>query len=111
MGRMKTEDIIYRVLEALDKSLDEDKPDFKDLTPDVLGISRERRDYILEMMQDAGLIKDVSFPKGGNGRAPLMAMMDHMNITLRGVMFLAENSTTSKVIKAAKLLKDVIPGI
>lgn len=43
---MKTEDIIYRVLEVLDKSLDEEKPDFKDLSPEALGISKEGLMYL-----------------------------------------------------------------
>ena len=32
-------------------------------------------------------------------------------ITLAGLSYLSENSTTSKVINAAKFLKDVIPGL
>lgn len=63
------------------------------------------------MMQDAGLIKGVEFQHGGNDRAPIMVWIEHMNITLSGIMFLAENSTINKVVKAAKLLKDTIPGL
>ncbi|NLE25808.1 MAG: dihydrolipoyl dehydrogenase [Clostridiaceae bacterium] len=108
---MKTEQLILTILKKLDDSLDENNPDFSDLTSEKLGISKYRRSYILEMMQEAGLIKGVNFVKGGNDRAPNMVLLDNMQITLRGVMYLADNTTTAKIVKAAKLLKDVIPGI
>lgn len=108
---MKTENVIYKILEVLDQKLDDEKPDFGEIKPENLGISWERWAYILEMMQDAGLIKNVAFSRGGNGRAPLMVHIDNMQITLRGVRYLSENSTTAKVINAAKFLKDVIPGL
>lgn len=69
---MKTQDVIYKILEKLDETLDENNPDFTDLSPESLGISKERRNYILEMMQDAGLIKGVNFVNGGRNRAAFL---------------------------------------
>ncbi|KDR95915.1 YjcQ protein [Peptoclostridium litorale DSM 5388] len=108
---MKTHDIIVKVLEKLDKSLDENEPEFSDIRPDALEISSERWAYILEMMQDACLIKGVAFSRGGRGRAPLATHIDNMQITLMGVRYIDENTTTAKIVKAAKLLKDTIPGL
>lgn len=108
---MKTQDVIYKILEKLDETLDENNPDFSDLSPETLGISKERRNYILEMMQDADLIKGVTFTNGGRNRAPIMASMKNMKITLKGIEYLAENSSTAKILKAAKEIKDLIPGI
>lgn len=111
---MKTQDVVYKIFQKLDETLDENNPDFTDLSPESLGISKERRNYILEMMQDAGLIKGVNFTRGGNSgnnRAPFMAFLDNMKITLKGIEYLAENSSTAKILRAAKEIKDLIPGI
>jgi translation initiation factor IF-2 len=111
MSKLKTQDVIYKILEKLDETLDENNPDFTDLSPESLGISKERRNYILEMMQDAGLIKGVNFVNGGRNRAAIMAHINNMKITLRGIEYLAENSSTAKILRAAKEIKDLIPGI
>lgn len=108
---MKTSDVIIRILEELDLKLDDNNPDFSNIKAESLGISQNRWSFILEMMQDSGLIKGVTFTRGGNNRAPLMTHIDNMKITLRGILYLEENTTINKVIKAAKLLKDTIPGL
>lgn len=108
---MKTEQVILKILESLDEKLDDKKPDFSDINPENLGISQVRWSYILEMMQESRLIKGVNFSKGGNTRSALMTHVDNMQITLSGIHYLADNTATAKVIKAAKLLKDTIPGL
>lgn len=108
---MKTPDLIYKILETLDEKLDDNNPDFSGIKHESLGVTRERWAYTLEMMQESGLIKGVSFTRTGKDRAPTIVLIEKMQITLRGINYLAENSTTSKIINAAKLLKDVIPGI
>ena len=108
---MKTIDIMLKILEKLERSLDENIPDLSDISANSLGITQEKRSYILEMMQDAGLIKDVNFSFADCNRAPIITYDRDMNITLSGIMFLEDNTTTAKIIKAAKLLKDTIPGI
>lgn len=108
---MKTRDIIYKILEKLDTTMDENNPDFNELSAEVLEISKERRSFILEMMQDAELIKGVNFVKGGNNRAALMTSIENMKITLKGIEYLSENSSTAKILRAAKEIKDLIPGL
>lgn len=108
---MKTQDVIYKILQNLDEAMDENNANFSELSSEVLGISKERRSFILEIMQDAGLIKGVTFLNGGNNRVAIMTNIDHMKITLRGVEYLSENSSTAKILRAAKELKDFIPGL
>lgn len=108
---MKTHEVIIKILQLLEDSLDEDNLDVSLFTAEALGVSKTKRSYILEMMQDVGFIKGVSFSRGGRGRAPIITLIDNMQITLRGIMYLEENTTTAKIVKAAKLLKDTIPMI
>lgn len=108
---MSTKDLILKILQLLDDSLDENNLNEELFKPDTLGVSKERFYYVLEMMQDARLIKNVSFNRGGRNRAALFVIISNMQITLDGIMYLDDNTTTAKIVKAAKLLKDTIPMI
>ena len=35
--KLKTQDVVYKILQKLDETLDENNPDFTDLSPDHLG--------------------------------------------------------------------------
>ncbi|MPN26300.1 hypothetical protein SDC9_173724 [bioreactor metagenome] len=108
---MKTHEVIIKILQLLEDSLDKDDLDISLFKEEVLGIKKIRRDYILEMMQDVGLIKGVLFSKDGNKRSPAVTFIRDMKITLKGIMYLEENTATAKIIKAAKLIKDIVPMI
>lgn len=106
---MKTKELILKILQLLDDSLDDNNLDLEKFKPEVLEVSKERFYYVLEMMQDVRLIKNVTFTTGGMNRTALLANINNMKITLNGIMYLDDNTTTAKIIKAAKLLKDTIP--
>lgn len=60
-------------------------------------------------MVDEGFIKGLSILRGAQGDYTIS--IKGPRITLAGLSYLSGNSTTSKVINAAKFLKDVIPGL
>ncbi len=107
---METKDIILEILKKLEKSLDDDNFDQQLISAETFGITVNRRNYILQIMEDAGLIKGVK-ALSANDRAPYGIMLKNLKITLQGIMYLDENTTTAKIIKAAKILKDTIPMI
>lgn len=107
---MQTQDVILKILEILDESMDKTELDVKLLDHDNLGISINRRNFVLEMMTDTGLIKGVRRVPRPTERDVVM-MVEDLKITLKGVTYLADNTTTAKIIKAAKLIKDVVPMI
>lgn len=84
--------IMVDILKVLNESLDEASPDFENLTSKVLNISQEKYMYLLEMMQEEGLIKGVKFTAGKN-RAPIMVYTKKMNITFRGLNYLNVKNT------------------
>ena len=102
---------IYKILERLEKAQDEEKPEFSDISATSLGIGETRWVNLIIMMQDARLIKDVSMTKPYGQEAKRMIFTDHMKITLDGLKWLEENSATTKILRAAKEIKDLIPGI
>lgn len=108
---MSTKDLILKILQLLDDSLDDENLNEKLFDHKALGVSKNRLYYVLEMMKDTNLIKDISFIPNGNKRVPALANIHYMKITTRGIAYLDDNTTTAKIIKAAKLLKDTVPMI
>lgn len=108
---METKEVILEILKTLEKSLDDEKFDEQSVSPETWKITKTRRNYILAMMQDEGLIKGVKITESGRQRAASIVLVKDMEITLKGIMYLDENTTTAKIIKAAKLLKDTVPMI
>lgn len=104
------QDIILDILRRLELAMDEEKPDFTDIKANAFGISEIRWTRILQMMDEKGLASGIKFTPWAGQTFPGVKFMD-LRITLRGIEYLADNTTTAKVIKAAKFLKDVIPGL
>ena len=102
---------IYKILERLDKAQDEDRPDFKDISAKSLGISEKRWTNVLLMMKDARLVDGITVNGPFGQNCEYMIIIDNAKITLYGLKWLDENSATNKILKAAKEIKDLIPGI
>ncbi len=65
---MNTHEIIIKILRLLENSLDDNELDVKRFSSKELGISKTKRVFILEMMQDVHLIKGIRFQETGRGR-------------------------------------------
>lgn len=88
--------IIYRILKILEKSLDYENFDNELLSPESLGITRERRDALLKMLLDSGYmegLKEIKALEMGSSRMQLICP----RITLKGLEYLSENSVMKKV--------------
>ncbi len=105
-----TIDIIMIILRRLEIAMDEESPDFEDISANNLEVSEMKFSRILEMMQESGLIDGIHFSRTLSNPIPEPVFIEP-RITLTGIQYLADNSTVAKVVKAAKLFKDIIPGI
>ncbi|MGN9169483.1 MULTISPECIES: YjcQ family protein [Paenibacillus] len=105
----KATDIIFTILNRLEEAMDEGSFDLRELSSDVLGISEAKRIAILEIMLDEDLMTGISIKRGPQG--DIIINGNSPRITMAGLKYLSDNSATSKVINAAKFLKDVIPGL
>ena len=99
---------VYRILSTLEKAMDLPEFDVSQIGPDKLGVSEERWARYLEMMADVGYIKGVQIETCIDGSLNVDA--SEMRITLKGLEYLQENSIMQRLYKAAKGIKDVIPG-
>jgi len=102
--------VIYSILKHLEASLDCAELDTDPISPFRLGITRERWEQILIMMQDEGYIKGLVLAKSlGDSRRHIAEPIEP-EITIKGLEYLTNNTTIQKAARLAKGVKDVIPG-
>lgn len=99
--------IIYKILSALEKSMDAEELDADRISSETLGVSQERWSRYIEMLVDAGYVKGVALKRYLDGQ--LMIDASDMRITLKGLEYLSENSIMQRMYKAAKGISDLIP--
>lgn len=101
--------VIYKILRTLEAALDYDDFDPAEaITPESLNITRSRFYALILMMVDEGYVKGVTRTILMNHTA---VNISRMSITLKGLEYLHENSLMQKVARAAKGIKDSIPGL
>ncbi|MCU6786407.1 YjcQ family protein [Aedoeadaptatus acetigenes] len=101
--------IIYTILSTLQSSLDYPKVDVERLSAEYLEINKHRRDHLLEMLVDAGYIKGVQVRRYEDGS--YLLMLKDVQITLKGLEYLEENSILRRVQRELKGIKETIPGL
>ena len=99
---------VYRILSALEKAMDLPQFDIEQIGPAALGVSQERWCRYIEMMADVGYIKGVSLSRSISG--DMMVDAQNIRITLKGLEYLQENSIMQRIYKAAKGIKEIVPG-
>lgn len=99
--------IIYKILSALEKSMDLEKCSIECITPERLKVSEERWNKYIEMLLDAGYIKGVKIRKYITGEKSIDA--EDIQITLKGLEYLSENSIMQRMYKTAKGIADLVP--
>ena len=98
---------IYKILSALEKAMDLPEFDISEVGADALNVSKERWNRYIKMMADCGYITGASVRKSITGEYIVDAR--NIEITLKGLEYLQENSFMRKAYKAAKGIVDLIP--
>lgn len=99
---------VYRILSALEKAMDYPAFDIEQIGAHALDVSDERWCRYIEMMADVGYIKGVSLSRSISG--DMMVDAQNIRITLKGLEYLQENSIMQRIYKAAKGIKEIVPG-
>lgn len=100
---------VYTILSSLEKSMDLPEANVEMFNAKALGVSEERWKKYIEMMADCGYIKGVKITPYINGNVAVDC--DDMQITLKGLEYLQENTIMQKIYKTAKGIKDIVPGL
>lgn len=102
---------VYRILSELEKAMDLPEFDLEEkVGPEQLGITKERWMRYMWMMADVGYITGVKVFKNQFGELRMRKEGD-IQITLNGLEYLQENTIMRRLYKAAKGIKDLVPGI
>ena len=101
--------IIYRILKALEESMDAEEMDDRIISAEALGVSRPRLLSILRMLLQAGLIEGIAVETDVAGN--FLVSKGRPRLTLKGLEYLNEHSLMQRAMKMAKGIKDCIPGI
>lgn len=96
---------VYKILQALEKSLDNDAAQFDLFSAEHLGISQTRWLHYLLMLQDAGYITGVVVTAFCSGDKDVN--IDNIAITLKGLEYLAGNSIMQHMFNLAKDVKSL----
>lgn len=99
--------IIYKILSTLEKSMDLEQCNLDSIAPEKLKISDERWNKYIEMLLDAGYVKGVKIEKYITGEKSIDA--EDIQITLKGLEYLSENSIMQRMYKTAKGIADLVP--
>ena len=97
---------IYKILKTLEKAMDFEEFDFSCIDHNALEISKVRWNAYMEMLLDCGYVKGVTvrtYQDGGK-----MVDITHMQITLKGLEYLSENTIMQRLYKAAKGIVDIV---
>lgn len=100
---------IYKILKALERAMDYPEFDMSQIDHNKLEISKERWSRYMEMMIDCGYVKGIRIYKDCTDEIEVED--NGIRITLKGLEYLTENSIMQQMYKAAKGIKDIIPGI
>lgn len=99
---------VYKILTALEACMDLEKMNTELISAKHLGVSEYRWQRYIEMMKDVGYIKGVDIKHYMTGGTDVN--IDGIQITLKGLEYLQENSVMRRIYNAAKGIKVVIPG-
>lgn len=98
--------IIYRILKYLEAALDVAAPDMTPIRAEALGLTEERWKALLLMMAREGYIWGLEY-REYIGEASVIKI-DRVQITMKGLEYLEENSMMRKVAEAAKGIVDIL---
>lgn len=103
--------VIYRILKHLEASMDYEEFDADAISPSKLGITRERWEQLLVMMQEDGYIKGIKMINTTTSLRCHVIPPVMPTITIKGLEYLANNTLMKKAANFAKGIKDVTPGL
>lgn len=97
---------VYKILSSLEEQMDKPSVDISKFDNEQLGISKERWNKYIEMMEDVGYIKGCRIYANINNE--VICDVENIKITLKGLEYLQENSIMQCIYKTTKGIKDIV---
>lgn len=64
---------------------------------------------IIDMCQNEGFISGANFSRGGRGNLILIAFLDNVKLTFKGIEYLNDHSKTMQTYRGLKEIRDWLP--
>ena len=101
--------IIYRILKALEQSMDCEETNLDAISHTRLGVSRERWEQILILLAIEGYISGIIYTKSMSDSKPHIVEPIQPAILLKGLEYLADNTMMKKAARLAKGIAELVP--
>ena len=98
---------IYRILVAIENDMDSKNFDIEKISPERLNISDERWVKYINMLIDAGYIKGIEVRYDVYDELDIN--INNVEITLKGLEYLSENTIMQRLYKMTKGIIEIIP--
>ncbi len=89
--------VIYRILRALERDMDNAFVDMATIVPDELGISYERWEQLMILLQRNGVIDGVEYDQTPAADKPSIVGIPCPTITMKGLEYLTGSSVMREV--------------
>lgn len=99
--------LIYKILRILEKSMDVEELDNSTLSAESLGITQPRWCRLMKILADSGYINGINVWNTMDSTYPRVAI-GRIEITLKGLEYLQENTIMKKVANLAKGVIDTV---
>lgn len=100
--------IIYKILRELEKNMGNEKFSVHLISAEKFNISFEKWEQLLILMQDEGYIKGLVLAKSLEDIYSHIVEPIKPKITMKGLEYLANNSTIAKAKEALKMAGEII---
>lgn len=100
--------VIYKILKSLEDAMDFEKFDIELISPERLGVTKERRNKLLMEIQKNGYIDGLIIRQWIGSPSPCICEPINITITLKGLEYLSENSMMKKAANIAKGVIDFV---
>lgn len=100
--------IIYKILRELEKNMGNEKFNIATISAEKMKISFEKWEQLLILMQDEGYVKGLVLSNDCESIYKHIVEPIKPQITLKGLEYLADNSTISKAKEMLKMAGEII---
>ncbi len=100
--------VIYKILYNLDKYKGDEAFDYRSISPEAMGISFTTWEQLMIELQANGYIRGLVYTKTLSDKFPHIIEPIEVQITLRGMEYLEDNSMMAKAKEALRLAGDIL---
>ena len=100
--------VIYKILRTLEKNMGNEEFSVSEISANKMGISFERWEQLMIMMQDDGYIRGIVVSRSLENKYRHISEPIFPEITIKGLEYISQNSLMSKAKELLKMAGEII---